>query len=253
MKKLSKIQRSHAPIKAIVLAAGVGKRFGKATQRLPKCLIWLDKSGQTLLSRYLDIFRECGLKDIVLVVGHQKDKIKKACLKNGRGLRIRFIENKDYKKGSVLSLYTATPEFDGDLLIMDADVYFSAGALKRLLNSKKKTAFLIDPLSKNTGEEMMLMAKHGRPCAIAKKVDPTLEILGEATGIFKISKAHAKILARILKRFVENGKVNVEYEDVYQVFMKKVKVGFEKIDGFWTEMDFETDLEKIRCFLRGKN
>ncbi len=95
-------------MKAIVLAAGVGRRFGKKTKTLPKCLIPLGKSGETLLSRYLDSFRALDLKDIVLIVGHEKEKIKRECLKKGSGLSIKFIFNKDYRKGSVVSLYSAS-------------------------------------------------------------------------------------------------------------------------------------------------
>ena len=39
-------------MKAIILAAGVGKRLWPVTQHKPKCLIEI--GGQTLLSRYLE-------------------------------------------------------------------------------------------------------------------------------------------------------------------------------------------------------
>ena len=239
-------------MKVILLAAGRGKRFGKQTQNLPKCLIPLRKSGENLLSRYLDSFRKTGLKDVVIVCGYQKEKIKKECGKKGGSLNIRFVFNKEYRKGSLLSLYTAGHELDGDCLIMDADVYFPTKALERLLKSRFQTAFLIDSAAKSTGEEMMLMSKKWpRPFSISKKVNPGLKILGESVGFLKIAGHDAPFLRKVLEDFVKRGKVNVEYEEAYNVLIKKRKAGFEKMNGFfWTEMDFKEDLEKIKQFSR---
>lgn len=231
-------------MKAIVLAAGRGKRFGSKTKRLPKCLIPLGKTN--LLSRYLDTFRALKIKDVIIVVGHLKEKIKKECSKKSSGLKIRFVENREFEKGSILSLHTAGQELNTDVLIMDADVYFPTEALKKLVGSRKKSAFLIDPRSKSTGEEMMLMSKNGRPLWISKKVDRHLKVLGEATGILKLSKNHARFLKKILENFIEEEITGVEYEESYCELLRTQKISFEPIGNhFWSEMDFEEDLKKI--------
>lgn len=234
------------PLKAIILAAGVGKRLGKETQTLPKCLIPLGKNRPHLLSRYFHSFREVGLKKVVIVCGHLKEKIIYECLKLGEGLDIKLIFNKDYKKGSILSLHRASKELDSDLLIMDADIYFPTEALKKLIESKKKNAFLADTGVKSSGEEEMLMSKNGRLFAISKRVDPSLKIVGEATGIFKLNKETARALRKILKEFVRKGKINVEYEETYSSLMRKRKIGIVPIGKlFWSEIDFKRDLKHV--------
>ncbi len=230
-------------MKVILLAAGRGRRFGRRTAALPKCLIPL-RRGRTLLSRYLDSFRGLGLRDIVVVIGHEKEKIIESCIENGRGLSIRFLHNPHYKKGSIVSLYTARGEMRTDCLIMDADVYFSGGQLRKLLR-EKRSAFLLDPRSKSSGEEMILTAKHGKTVHISKKPDPKLRALGEATGFLKLLKKDAMLLARILEKMVRSGKKECEYEESYNELMKTRRLGVEKITGFWSEMDFEADLKKI--------
>lgn len=237
-------------MKVILLAAGRGKRFGRRTARLPKCLIPLG-SGKNLLSRYLDAFRKLGLRDVVIVVGHEKDQIIHECVEKGRGLSIKFLVNPEYKKGSIVSLFTAAGEMDQDLLIMDADVFFSAASLRPLLK-KNRSAFLLDPRSVSSGEEMMVMAKNGRLSRISKKLAPDLRVIGEATGFFKVIKKDAKTLSGILKKMVQAGKTGVEYEDAYNRLMKNNRVFFETIRGFWTEMDFEEDRNKILKRLRVK-
>ena len=189
-------------MKIILLAAGVGRRFGRRTKKLPKCLIPIGRRGENLLSRALNSFLQLGLRNVVIVVGHQKEKIVRECAKKGRGLSVHFIVNSAYKKGSIVSLHAASGELGENCLIMDADVFFPTQALKRLVNSKHHSAFLIDPRSRSTGEEMMLMApasageRRSGPCRIAKKTDPSLKILGEATGFFKIGKENGNILQK---------------------------------------------------------
>ncbi len=233
-------------MKVILLAAGRGKRFGKRTKTLPKCLIPIGPKGEHLLSRYLDSFRKLGLKDVVLVVGHLKSHVMRECRKHGDGLSIRFIENPRYKLGSIVSLHTAAGEFNDDILIMDADVYFETKELKKILRNKRST-FLLDTRSKSAGEEMMLMARGERPTQISKKVNPELRIIGEATGFFKVVKKDAVLLGRILNTMVRGGVTGVEYEDTYNELMKKITPAYVKIGGFWSEMDFEEDLSAIKA------
>lgn len=236
--------------KAIVLVAGVGKRFGARTKALPKCLIPLGSSGEVLLQRYLDSFRENNIREVVLVVGHEKGQIVRAAKKYGQGLKITFVENKEYRKGSVLSLHTAGKHLDREVIVMDGDVFFPAPMLGRLLDAKG-SAFLLGEGAKENGEEMMLRVKNGRPLAITKPPVPGLRPIGEATGIVKFSKEDAKLLRTILKEFERKGVVYVEYEDAYCRLLQKRRLGWVPTEGyFWTEMDFEEDLQKISDYLK---
>lgn len=236
---------------AIVLAAGVGRRFGRRTKKLPKCLIPLDRKGACLLARYFDAFRENGVRNVVLVVGHEKKRIVDAAARFGRGLSIRFVENPRYREGSLVSLYTARTVLGaGPCLVMDADVFYPPALLGKLLRARPASAFLFDPRSKSAGEEMMLMGKRGRPLAISKRVEPWLAVLGEATGIVRWSKRHGRRLAAILGAFVRRGRTRVEYEEAYDTLLKETKIGLVPVGNvFWSEMDFEEDLKKIRVRL----
>ena len=53
-------------MKAVILAAGVGKRLWPVTQHRPKCLIEI--GGQTLLSRYLSSLASVGVQRADIVV-----------------------------------------------------------------------------------------------------------------------------------------------------------------------------------------
>ena len=249
-KKITGTRQEQTP-EAIVLAAGVGKRLGPLTRTTPKCLVPLSKKGPCLLKRYLETFRTLGIKNVTLVVGHQKEKILRAAARWGRSLNIRFVTNPDYRRGSILSLYRAKGRLSRSVLLMDADVFFPDEALNRLIGSKDTNAFLIDSRSKSSGEEMMLMAKNGRPWSISKKSDPSLKVLGEATGFVRLDGKTARRLGEILKQFYRKNDLDREYEDAYCELLKRVKVGTVSMDGlFWSEIDFQEDLDAVSQALR---
>lgn len=235
---------------AIVLAAGVGKRLGALTRKTPKCLVPLTKNGHCLLRRYFEIFKAAGIREVALVVGYQKEKIIAAAGRWAGNLKVRFIKNPKFRRGSILSLCLASSELNRPVLIMDADVFFPLEALERLIHSEPRNAFLIDPLSKSSGEEMMLMSKNGKPWAISKTPDPSLGILGEATGIVKLDTQAAGFLRKILAGYCRRDDLDREYEDAYCRLLQKKKIGAVSMEGFfWSEIDFKKDLEKVS--LRG--
>ena len=63
-------------MKAIIFAAGVGRRLQAVTQGKPKCLVEI--GGRTLLSRHVECLNRLGVSHIVLVVGFAQDAIREA-------------------------------------------------------------------------------------------------------------------------------------------------------------------------------
>src|SRR5436309_13053474 len=107
-------------MKAIILAAGVGKRIGAATGNRPKCL--LEFGGRSLLVRYLDALLAVGVKSAVLVVGHRQDLIRGAVGESYRGLAIRHVVSDQYHRGSLDWLWLARGSFDAGRRLMDSHV-----------------------------------------------------------------------------------------------------------------------------------
>ena len=59
-------------MRAIVIAAGMGKRMGKLTQSIPKCLLkFNDKS---LLTWTIDGLEKAGCYDIWIITGYKKSR-----------------------------------------------------------------------------------------------------------------------------------------------------------------------------------
>jgi len=223
-------------MKAIILAAGVGKRLWPVTQHHPKCLIRL--GGQTLIDRALRSLAAVGLREAVLVVGYKQEMIRAAVGTRLYDVAVRYLENEQYQRGSITSLWRAREELEGDALIMDADVLFHQAILERLVRSPHPNALLMDESVKQTGEECMVVVRGGRVVALTKRMPEQYELAGEGVGFLKVRGADTGALVR-------SGQLDMEYEDALREFFAEVQVGFERIGGLpWTEIDFVEDVAR---------
>ena len=231
-------------MKAVILAAGVGKRLGVVTGNRPKCL--LDVGGRSLLVRYFDALLEAGVKSAVLVVGHQQELIRSAVGDAYRGLALCYIVNDQYRRGSLYSLWLARATFDDDLLIMDADVLCPASFVRRLVNSPHPNAILIDETVRQDSEERMAVIAGGRVLALTKQRPPQpAELLGEGVGFLKVTRRDSEAMVAAMEPFVTRGELDMEYEDTWEAFFRAVPVGYEKVGGQpWIEIDFPGDITR---------
>ncbi|HJT19361.1 MAG TPA: phosphocholine cytidylyltransferase family protein [Nitrospira sp.] len=230
-------------MKAVILAAGVGKRLWPVTQHRPKCLIEI--GGRTLLQRYLQSLAEVGVRRADIIVGYKQDMIRAAVAANAFGIRVEFHINEQFQRGSISSLWLARTALDDDVIVMDADVLFHRDILRRLVSSPYPNALLMDESVKQTGEECMVVVQGDRVIALTKRMPLHYDYAGEGVGFLKVRHADTPHVVASLKTYVDREAWQMEYEDALAEFFQDVKVGHEKIGGLpWTEIDFPEDIEK---------
>jgi len=215
-------------MKAIILAAGVGKRFKEVTDHRPKCLI--DIQGKTLLERTLAALGAAGVAQAIVVVGYRGEMIKQKIGSSCGGVHITYVNNPQYEKGAILSLLSARDEFDDDILVMDADVLFPVAMIDRLIRSPYANCFLLDGSAENTGEEQMLLTRGGRVLSIVRGGSGDFDVMGESVGFLKVSRSDAPLLRSILESLVDQGRDTIEHEEAYPMFLSQRVVGFERVD-----------------------
>lgn len=230
-------------MKAVILAAGVGKRLWPITQHRPKCLIEI--GGKTLLHRYLEALASLGIQRADIVVGYKQEMIRAAVETDACGVRVDFLVNEQFHRGSISSLWIARTALDDDVIVMDADVLFHREILRRLVQSSSPNALLMDDTVKQTGEECMVVVEGGRVIALTKTMPARYDFAGEGVGFLKVRHADTPQVIASLQAFVDREAWQMEYEDALVGFFRAVKVGHEVIGGLpWTEIDFPEDVEK---------
>jgi choline kinase len=230
-------------MKAIIFAAGVGRRLQTVTQGKPKCLVEI--GGRTLLSRHVKCLTQLGIDSIVLVIGFAQEAIREAMAKESSTREIRWVVNKQFVRGSITSLWAARDEMDDDVVLMDADVLYAPEILARLVRSSHSSALLMDETVKQESEECMIAAQNGRVLSLSKTLPAEYDEAGEGVGFLRVQKQDIPSLLQSVQACIEAGKLDMEYEDALTTFFHDVPVGYEKIGGLpWIEIDFPEDIQR---------
>ena len=229
---------------AVILIAGVARRLAPLTDTTHKAL--LPVGGRPILTRMLEALNAVGIRQATLVVGHCADQVRRAGGQRVGRMAVRYIDNPEYTRGSVISLRAARQCLREPTLVMDADVLFPREILRRLLALPAPSALLVDRGFSDTGEEVKVYTRGDRVIALGKKVVPEAwDAVGEGVGFFKCGAEAGPELVRCLDRVVEESRGLGEWEDALHMLVPHRHVGWADVTGLaWTEIDFVEDLRR---------
>ncbi|HEY4474581.1 MAG TPA: NDP-sugar synthase [Candidatus Paceibacterota bacterium] len=117
-------------MKAVILAAGKGTRFGEITKKIPKSLIPV--AGKPIIEYTLEALPS-SIKEVYLVVGHLGDMIKNHVGKEYKGIKINYIEIKKLT-GTATALWKARKYLGKEkFLVIYGDDLYSKKELEKLV------------------------------------------------------------------------------------------------------------------------
>lgn len=105
----------HTVKRAIIMAAGAGRRMQPLTFQIPKPLVRVN--GVRMIDTVVDRLQENGIREIYVVVGHLKEQF----YEWAKAKDVTIIENPYYNTcNNISSLYVAREKL-GDCIILDGD------------------------------------------------------------------------------------------------------------------------------------
>jgi choline kinase len=226
--------------RAVILAAGNGKRMGRLTADRPKAM--LDVGGRSLITRSLDALALVGIDDVTIVVGYEQQR-----MRDHLEDRVRFIENPRYQTtNSLYSLWLAREVLANGAVIMNADILVSSGLLRRLVFAPVDDAVLIDTSSSYGDEEMKVKTWQGFAVDFGKDLPPW-EAHGENVGVLKFGPQGARRLVGHLDRLIAAGDVKAWAPAAFRALSHEWPLRVVTTDDLpWTEIDFPDDLARAR-------
>ncbi|MCB1747413.1 MAG: phosphocholine cytidylyltransferase family protein [Gammaproteobacteria bacterium] len=234
-------------MKAILLAAGVGKRLGGVHDG-PKCL--LEFAGRSLLERHFEALDAVGVDGVTLCLGHAAEAIVAAIPPRWRARTVVHY-NPLYTLGSVVSLWCARQALaSGDaVLVMDADVLYHRDILARLAASRQAGVFLIDRDFVPGDEPVKICLDGARIVEFRKRLPPDLRYtaIGESVGFFKFDAATALELAQRLGAYVADDRREQPHEETLRdlALDPALHIAVEDVTGLpWIEIDFPEDIAR---------
>ena len=122
-------------LKAIILAAGEGKRLRPLTNDQPKCMVKL--CGQSLIEHQLKVLNECNISDISVVTGYKGNSIKFP--------NIKYFRNENYESTNMVeTLFCARSELTDSVIVSYGDIVYEKKVLEKLVKSQDDFAILVD-------------------------------------------------------------------------------------------------------------
>ena len=233
-------------MKALILAAGRGKRLKPITHRIPKTLIKIED--KPILGHILSSIKSCGIKDVVIVTGYRHKLIKKYVGDGSKwGLNVSYCHNKEYKNTeNIYSVKLAANELLGDdFVLINADDLFSPVILKRLVETEGDVVLAVDGEGTLGSEEMKVSVdENGKVVAVSKNLDPT-ESFGEDIGVMKFSKEGGKMFLDAIDQIInEKGPYFYFQEALDYLATQQYPITFVDVkDEPWIEIDDHFDLK----------
>jgi choline kinase len=239
-------------MKAIMLAAGTGVRLKQlARDSHPKVLLRI--GGKSLLQRHIEILTRIGIKQLVLGVGYQQEKIVREIVELGAERFVRTVYNEDYESGNIVTLWTLRDELcgDGSLLLMDSDILYDERIIQRLIASPHENCLLLDRSSELDEEQVKSCVRNGEIIEFRKWLSAEGDFCAESVGMFKLSPQVARQLLSQTERYIHQARLNDPYEEAIRDLIltsARGTFGYEDIAGLpWIEIDFAND---IKCAIR---
>jgi CDP-L-myo-inositol myo-inositolphosphotransferase len=126
----------NAPIAAVILAAGEGRRLGRPSKPLTRV------AGVTLLERAVAAARGAGITRVLVVLGHAKEEV--ARFVTERGLDVELVENDGFSAGNGSSAAVGGQAAGDRFLLMMCDHLVEVDALTRIVASDAPFAVAVD-------------------------------------------------------------------------------------------------------------
>ena len=251
-------------MKAIIVAAGRGRRLGPETSAIPKCMVSV--GGKPILHRQLEALEAAGATDFVIVRGYLGDRIA------APGFAVRFVDNPEWADNNILaSLLHAEHEMAGGFLFSYSDIVFAPAHARLVASSADDVGLIVDrrwrdtyvdrqqhPISEAELASVVNDAQGLRVDRVGKTVVPAEEAVGEFIGLARFSSAGARALRDVWARARAGGLAQPygRAARLRQAYLSDALNALADggtrlsplfIDGGWREIDTEEDLARAHA------
>ena len=231
--------------RAIILAAGQGRRLLPLTAERPKCL--LPVAGRSLLERQVDNLLAARISEVTVVTGFRADAVDAliAHLYPGRGVQTLF--NPFFEVADNLaSCWLARGCMSGDFLLLNGDTLFERAVLDRVLASPAAPVTLaIDRKDSYDDDDMKVQLEGARLLHVSKTL-PHDQVQAESIGMLYFRDKGPELFRGAVESSLRHPtSLRLWYLSVIDTLAARGCVQSCAITGLrWSEIDFPADLAR---------
>lgn len=194
---------------AVIMAAGMGTRFGNRTELIPKGFV--PAGGIPMVIRSIDTLKACGIERIIIGTGYHKEHYENLAAKT-EGIECVF-SSRYADTNSMYTLWNCREAIgDDDFLLLESDLVFEKKAITSLMECKAPNVMLITPVTKFQDQYYVESDENDilTRCSVNKE---ELNAKGELVGIHKLSHQFYRLMCEDYAKVVdEKPKLGYEYE-----------------------------------------
>jgi choline kinase len=259
--------------RAILIAAGRGKRLGTHTDEIPKCMVQVGE--RPILGWVWDALASVGVDELVVIRGYRGDVLEQFV----RSLvpKAIFVDNHEWQTNNILlSLACARRYLDQPCYMTYSDIVFTRGVARAAADSTAEIGLVIDrqfrdiyvgrtehPLDEG---EVADLLPDGTVARVGKKALPPAEAIGEYIGLSRLGARGIAVAANTIDQLAQRYAGREEepfqraarYRNAYltdlwqQLIDTGIRIDPILIDGQWREIDTGQDLQRARELLESR-
>lgn len=256
--------------RAILIAAGRGKRLGAHTDEIPKCMVQV--GDKPILGWVWAALSAAGVKELVVIRGYKGDVLETFV----RGLvpNVTFVDNSEWQTNNVLlSMACARKFLDQPTYLTYSDIIFTPAVAAAAAASTAEIGLVIDrefraiyegrtehPLDEGEVSDLM---PDGSVARVGKRALPPEDAIGEYIGLARLGARGVATVANTLDQltlhfagreqepFMRAASFRNAYQtDLWQTLIDGgVRIDPVLIAGEWREIDTGQDLERARTLV----
>ena len=220
---------------AVIVAGGLGSRFGGRTEAMPKGFIEIE--GEAIVERSVRKLIANGVERIIIGTGHCSEWYDRLAKKYPCIVTVR---NDDYAKTSSMgTLEVCAPLVTGDFFLLESDLIYDAVGLKVLANDARENVILASGPTNSKDEVYLETDENGVLKNVSKNRSEISSVAGELVGITKLGKKTLdEMTAYYRKDFPAH--IKIDYEQVLKAVAQQTPVYVRTVQYYaWTEIDDE--------------
>ena len=197
--------------KAVVLAAGEGKRLRPFTETMPK--VMLPVANKPILEYVFDAVKKNGINEIIVIVGYKKEVIMEH-FKDYKNIKITYV-TQDRQLGTAHALLQAKKHIKEQFIVLAGDNIIDPESIAKLIKDKADYSLLIKEHSHTSKYGVVFVENRN----ISSIVEKPKQDVGKyiSTGIYKLpcsvftdiqrcSSQGIHALSTVIQTLVDKGK-----------------------------------------------
>ncbi len=229
---------------ALLLAAGTGSRLYPLTRNMPKCLTMVN--GFPILDRLVSCLNQQGFKRLVVVTGHQENRIREFLGNRAGNMVIDYIFSPLYETtNNIYSLWMAREIINEPFLLIESDLVFDASLLDDMLYPDRIAVSCMQPWM--NGSTVTVNQFNQVDAFQNSAASPADETRYKTVNIYSLSLFSWYGIAEKLDQYILAGRVNDYYETVFAEMVADSCLSLQPVyfdSKPWYEIDTIADLAK---------